>query len=348
MLDAFENAHLKRGQIVQGKVLEMTEEALILDVGAKRDAIVPGKELSHLDDSILQDISIGDQFPVFVTNTSNFDDELLVSIERGLEQQDWDRAEAYLASGDMLELKVVGYNKGGLLVEFGRLTGFVPKSLVPDLPRGMSREEMRTIKSEMLGTLLALKVIEVNQPNKRLILSARTAGDSRRKERLQELQPGEVISGRVTNVVDFGVFVDLGGLDGLIHISRLAWDEIDHPSDLLQSGDEVEVLIESVDIERGRVSLNRKALIPNPLELFAEQFQPGDLIDGVVEAERDFGIFVKLTENITGLVHISELSTEVESSPETELNSGDEITVKILKIDPKRGRVSLSTKIEPE
>jgi len=319
-----------------------------LDIGAKRDAIVPGRELSHLDDITIQDISIGDQIPVFVTNTSNLDDELLVSIERGLEQQDWDRAEAYFASGDMLELKVVGYNKGGLLVEFGRLTGFLPKSLVPDLPRGMSREEMRTVKSEMLGTLLALKVIEVNQPNKRLILSARTAGDSRRKERLQELQPDEVISGRVTNVVDFGVFVDLGGIDGLIHKSRLDWVEVSHPSEILKSGEEVEVLVEAVDIERGRVSLNRKALLPNPLELFAEQFQPGDLIDGIVEAERDFGIFVKLTENITGLVHISELSTEVEGPPETELNSGDEITVKILKIDPKRGRVSLSMKIEPE
>lgn len=319
-----------------------------MDIGAKRDAIVPGRELSHLDDITIQDISIGDQIPVFVTNTSNLDDELLVSIERGLEQQDWDRAEAYFASGDMLELKVVGYNKGGLLVEFGRLTGFLPKSLVPDLPRGMSREEMRTVKSEMLGTLLALKVIEVNQPNKRLILSARTAGDSRRKERLQELQPDEVISGRVTNVVDFGVFVDLGGIDGLIHKSRLDWVEVSHPSEILKSGEEVEVLVEAVDIERGRVSLNRKALIPNPLELFAEQFQPGDLIDGIVEAERDFGIFVKLTENITGLVHISELSTEVEGPPETELNSGDEITVKILKIDPKRGRVSLSMKIEPE
>ena len=348
MLDEYENARPHRGQIVQGEVLELTEDTVLLDVGAKRDAVVPTRELANLDETLFEDLSLGDQLPVFVTNTSSYDDELLVSIEKGLEQRDWDRAEACLASGEHMDLKIVGFNKGGVLVEFGRLDGFVPNSMIPDLPRGMSHHERQSTKAKMIGETLLVKVIEVNQNRKRLILSGKAAASLRRKERLQELEAGERFTGTVSNVVDFGVFVNLDGVDGLIHQSRLTWDEIDHPSDVLQPGDEVEVLIKDVDVERERVSLDRRALLPGPWDDFIEQYQRGDSLEGEVTSVRDFGAFVKLTDQITGLLHVSELLPGVSQDPKKVLNPGDEVLVRIIDIDREQERVSLSMRRLPE
>jgi len=350
LLDEYENLRPRRGQIVQGEVLELTEDTVLLDVGAKRDAVVPARELANLDETLFENLSIGDQLPVFITNTSSYDDELLVSIERGLEQQDWERADEYLENGEMLELKIIGYNKGGLLVEFGRLDGFVPNSMVPDLPRGLTKNDRQTLKAKMIGESLRAKVIEVKQSRKRLILSGKAAESLRRKERLEELEAeeGEHITGTVSNVVDFGVFVNLDGVDGLIHRTRLSWDDFDHPSDVFQPGDEVEVLIKDVDTERERVSLDRRALLPGPWDEFAEEHNPGDILEGEVVSVRDFGAFVKLTDNITGLLHVSELLPGVSRDPTKVLNPGDEILVRIIDIEPEQERVSLSMRRLPQ
>lgn len=350
LLDEYKNVQPRRGQIVQGEVLELTEDTVLLDVGAKRDAVVPARELANLDEMLFENLSIGDQLPVFITNTSSYDDELLVSIERGLEQQDWERADEYLENGEMLELKIIGYNMGGLLVEFGRLDGFVPNSMVPDLPRGLTKNDRQILKSKKIGDSLQVKVIEVNQSRKRLILSGKAAESLRRKERLEELESeeGEHIIGTVSNVVDFGVFVDLDGVDGLIHRTRLSWDDFDHPSDVLQPGDEVAVLIKDVDTERERVSLDRRALLSGPWDDFAEEHNPGDILEGEIVSVRDFGAFVKLTDNITGLLHVSELLPGVAPDPTKVLNPGDEILVRIIDIEPEQERVSLSMRRLPQ
>jgi len=287
LLEDYESVRPRRGQLVQGEVLELTEDTVLLDVGAKRDAVVPARELANLDETLFESLSIGDRLPVYITDTSSYDDELLVSIERGLEKQDWERAEACFESREVLELEIIGYNKGGLLVEFGRLDGFVPNSMVPDLPRGLSKDDRQTLKAKMIGGSLQAKVIEVDQPRKRLILSGKAAESLRRQERLQELDVGERIAGTVSNVVDFGVFVNLDGVDGLIHRSRLSWEDFDHPSDILKPGEEVEVLIKDVDIERERISLDRRALLPGPWDDFVDQHQHGDILEGEVVSVRD-------------------------------------------------------------
>lgn len=348
MLEDYEHVRPHRGQTVQGEVLALTEDTILLDVGAKRDAVVPTRELADLDETLIEDLSIGDQLPVYVTNTSGYDDELLVSIEKGLEQQDWERAEIYLANEEILELEIIGYNKGGLLVAFGRLDGFVPNSMIPGMPRGLGKNEKNSTKAKMIGTSLQVRLIEVDQSRKRLVLSGSAAAEVRRQERLEELEVGELITGIVSNVVDFGVFVDLDGVDGLIHRSRLSWEKFDHPSDVLQPGEEVEVLIKEVDIERERVGLDRRALLPGPWDEFAKQYQLGDSLEGEVVSVRDFGAFVKLTDDVTGLLHVSELLPGVSHEPEKVLNPGDTILVRIIDIDTEQERVSLSMRRLPE
>ena len=348
LLEEYEQVRPQRGQIVQGEVLALTEDTVLLDVGAKRDAVVPNRELSNLNETFFDDLSIGDQIPVYVTSTSSYDDELLVSIEKGLEQQDWERAETYLAAGETLELEIIGYNKGGLLVEFGRLSGFVPNSMIPNLPRGMNKNEKQTTKAKMIGETLLTQVIEVSQSRKRLILSGRAAEKAQRKQRLHELGAGQKVVGTVSNVVDFGAFVDLDGVDGLIHVSRLSWEKVEHPSDVLQPGDEVEVLIKDVDLERERISLDRKALLPGPWDAFSEEFHPGDILEGTVESVRDYGAFVKLTDGITGLIHVSELLPGSSRKPEKVLDIGDRVLVRIIEIDKEQERVRLSMRRIPQ
>jgi ribosomal protein S1 len=216
------------------------------------------------------------------------------------------------------------------------------------MPRGLSRNEKLKIKTQMIGRSLLVNVIEVNQHRKRLILSGLAAEENLRKQRLKELPVGEKITGTVSNVVEFGVFVDLGGVDGLIHVSRLSWDKVEHPSAVLQSGDEVEVLIEDVDIERERVSLDRKACLPNPWDEFAQEHSPGDILEGEVVSVRDFGAFVHLTAHITGLLHVSELLPGVSCEPTKVMATGDVVPVRIIAIDAEQERVSLSMRRLPE
>ena len=348
LLEEYENVRPRRGQIVRGEVLEVSEDSVLLDIGAKRDAVVPRRELSDLDGTMIEDISIGDEIPVYVTDTSGYDNELIVSIEKGLEQKDWERAENLLENSETVELEVTGYNKGGLLVAFHRLSGFVPNSMIPGLSRGLPNHEKQTEKSKMIGSTLPLQVIEVDQSQKRLVLSGSAAEDAMRRQRLQELQPGDKITGTVANVVKFGAFVNLGGVDGLIHVSKLSWEKFKHPSEVIQPGDEVEVLVREVDIERERISLDRRALIPGPWHDFAEEHAPGDILEGTVDSVVEYGAFVELTDEITGLLHVSELLPGVSREPEKVLNPGDAVLVRIIEINAEQEQVSLSMRRVPE
>jgi small subunit ribosomal protein S1 len=220
--------------------------------------------------------------------------------------------------------------------------------MVPTPPRSLSKNDKISIKAKMIGTTLQVKVIEVDQTKKRFVLSGKATESIHRKERLQELETGERITGIVSNVVDFGAFVNLDGVDGLIHRSRLSWQDFDHPSDVVEPGEEVEVLIKDVDIERERVSLDRRALIPGPWDDFAEQYHPGDGLEGEVVSVRDFGAFVKLTDEITGLLHVSELLPGLSHDPEKVLSPGDTVLVRIIEIDSEQERVRLSMRRLPE
>jgi small subunit ribosomal protein S1 len=344
LLESHAPVPLHRGQTVEGEIIKLEDNLAIVDVGAKRDAIVPPEEMEEVDESFLESLDEGDNVHVYVIRTPIGDEELLVSLEKGLREQDWERASACLESQEVLELTVTGKNKGGLLVGFGRLQGFVPNSHVPQLRRFHSQGVQDGQKDGLIGQMLLLKVIEVDRQRRRLVMSAKKAQRELRQRLLRELKgrEGETITGQITNLVSFGAFVDLGGVEGLIHVSEIAWQQVTQPAEWLTPGDEVEAIILSVDIEKERVSLSRKALLPNPWESFAETHHEGDLLEGVVTNVVDFGAFLYVEEGIEGLLHVSEMHGTQDFAPQDVLYPDDRILARILRIDPEQERLSLS------
>lgn len=340
LLDQYTYPRPERGEILKGTVLGIEDNVVVIDVGAKRDAIVPHQEVNELDEDWLGSLSRGDQVPVYVTRTPVGDEELIVSLEKGLEEEDWDRAEQVMANDETLELEVTGYNKGGILVQFNRLLGFVPNSHVPGLKYVRDSDQQRSVKAKKTGTTLPVKIIEIDRQRQRLVLSAKEAQKELRQQQLRELQPGHIVTGRVVNLVKYGAFVDLGQVSGLLHVSKIAWDKVEHPADLLNVGDEIEVIVESVDIDRERISLNRQELLSSPWQQFAEEHEVGELLEGEVTAVLDFGAFVRLPPGIEGLVHVSEI--EGSGSPDSILQPGDRVLVRVLTIEPEQQRLGLS------
>ncbi|HZD56904.1 MAG TPA: S1 RNA-binding domain-containing protein, partial [Anaerolineales bacterium] len=342
LLDEYEYDRPRRGQIVEGEVIRVYDDMILVDIGAKRDAVIPKSDLSNFNDEYLNNLSRGDHIPVYVFRAPAGDGELLVSLDKGLEQEDWDRAKANYGDGTVTELEVVGYNKGGLLVQFGRLEGFVPNSHIIDIRRGVSRQERDAAKADMIGQKLECKVLEVDQRQTRLLFSERDAQQELRERRLQEIEKGQVLTGKVVNIVNFGAFIDLDGVDGLVHISELAWERVGHPSEVVNLGDEIEVEVMDVDAERERVSLSRKARLPSPWDQVQEKYKPGDLVEGKVTNVRDFGAFVKLAEGVVGLVHVSEIGFGGGGNPKELVKPGDTVLARIMDIEPKKERMSLS------
>jgi small subunit ribosomal protein S1 len=349
LLDQYEFNVPRRGDILTGEVLSAFDNAIVLDVGAKRDAIVPSSDLARLDNEWLAQIQVGDELPVYVVGTPQDEEELVVSLARGLESLDWNQAEVDMETGVIMELPVVNLNRGGILVQYRQLRGFVPNSHVSSLRYIRNTEERDRLKQELEGETLPLKIIEVDRERRRLVMSALEAEKERRKERLNELTEGEIVRGVVENLTDFGAFVNLGGVSGLIHVSKLDWRRVNHPSEVLQAGDEVEVLIEQVDTERERISLNRQAVLPNPWETASDTYNVGDELEGVVTNVVDFGAFVRVPAGVEGLVHVSEMPTFVTDKPSEIVQRGETVKVRVLSIDPRRERLALSMlPAEPE
>jgi len=344
LLDSHGPRPLHRGQTVEGEIILLEDNLAIVDVGAKRDAIVPPEEMEEVDESFLASLDEGDNVYVYVTRTPIGDEELLVSLDKGLKELDWERATEYLENQEPLELRVVGKNKGGLLVEFGRLQGFVPTSHIPRLRRLRNSGSLANRKAEFVGEEMLLNIIEVDRRRRRLVLSAKKAQKEFREQRLLELKTkeGEVISGRINNLVSFGAFVELDGLEGLIHISEMAWQKVEEPANWLTPGELVDVKILSVNVEKERISLSRKALLPSPWESFDQSHTEGDLLEGVVSSVVDFGAFVLVAEGIEGLIHVSEMRGTQDFAPQDVLYPDDRVLVRILQIDPERQRLSLS------
>jgi small subunit ribosomal protein S1 len=344
LLEEYEPAPLRRGQYLKGKILQIDENVILADVAAKRTAVVPSQDITLIKEEERTQLSVGDEVPLYVLQTPKGDEELLVSLNKGLEQQDWVEAKAYLANEALLELEVIGHNKGGLIVAFGHIRGFVPASQVPQLQGTHNQRTLTSLKAKLIGEELLLKVIEVDRRRQRLILSAKKAQKEQRQQRLMELErmEGKRVTGRVTSLVKFGAFVDLDGIDGLIHISEIAWDRVEKPANHLSLDEEVEVLIQSVDVERERVSLSRKALLPSPWELFAQTHALGDLVEGRVTNVVDFGAFALVTGGIEGLIHISEMHGTRDFAAQDVLCPGDIVLTRILRIEPERQRLALS------
>jgi small subunit ribosomal protein S1 len=343
LLDEYEFPQPQRGDIIQGEILRLEEDVVFVDVGSKRDAMVPYDEVSQLDEDFLDDLARGDEVPVYVTRTPVGDEPLLVSLEQGLKQEDWERAERLMDKDETIEVTITNHNKGGLVGEYGRLQGFVPNSQIPQLRQNRNKNYRQQYKIQQIGTTIPVKIIELNPKQERFVLSATAVQREQRQRQLKELKEGSVVNGTVVNLKKYGAFVDIGdGLTGLLHISKIAWQHLAHPADILAHGEEIEVLIDKVDVDKERISLNRKELLPQPWEQLSENHETGDLLEGEVTSILEYGAFVKVAQDVEGLLHQNEMNIPYGGSVDDILRIGETVLVRIVSIDSARQRLSLS------
>ncbi|RPI97345.1 MAG: S1 RNA-binding domain-containing protein, partial [Chloroflexi bacterium] len=283
MLEAsFDYAPPQRGEIRNAIILQIESNEIIVDMGAKQDGIVTAQDLERLDPQFRRSLQEGQQVPVYVLNPRDSEGNLIVSINMGLQQYDWDNARRLLENDEVVEVTVTGHNRGGVLVRWNMLEGFIPSSHMVTVSAGLQGNERRDALDELKGTKLGVKVIEVDQDRRRLIFSEREAQREWRAQQkarlLAELNEGDMVRGTVTGLRDFGAFVNLGGADGLIHVSELAWHRVDHPRDVLRVGDEIDVYVLSLDRESNRIALSRKRLLPDPWDKALENYFEGMLV----------------------------------------------------------------------
>ncbi len=274
----------------------------------------------------------------------NMKDEAMVLSQ----PSDWGEVERLFQEGAILELPVIGYNRGGFVVQFNSIKGFVPLSQVSFIPSGLSPSERLSFLSNWVGEKLKLKIIEVDRNRNRLVLSEREALlESKGENFWEKVQPGSVLRGVVTTIKPFGVFVELGGIEGLVHISEISWNRIEHPSQVLKSGQEVDVLVVDVNPQERRIALSIKRLQPDPWVGVEERYKVGQIVRGTVSSVADFGVFVELEKGLEGLIHISELAEGNFIHPRNVVEEGDEVVAQVLEVDEKNRKIALSTRRVP-
>ncbi len=341
----------QRGEIRTGQVVLVGPNEIVVDVGAKREGVVSPQDLERLSAEERSAISVGDQVSVYVVNPEDRDGNTIVSLYLAQIEKDWQKAEEYLKSKEIVEGKVIGYNKGGLVVPFGKIRGFVPASQVVGFPRRLSPTEKSARLAEQVGHEIVVQIIEVDRRRRRLIMSEQAAqGEWREQQRrklMDSLVEGQVVHGVVTSLANFGAFVDLGGTDGLIHISELAWHRIKHPREIVQVGDEVDVYVLKLDRANSKIGLSLRRLQPDPWSLVDTKYSIGQRVEGTITNIVDFGAFAHLEDGIEGLIHISELSEAEINHPSEVVKRGDRYLLEIIKIEPERQRIGLSLKRVP-
>jgi len=328
----------KEGDILEGTVVKIDRDEVLLDIGYKSEGVIPTKELSIRHDvDPSQVVKVGDEVEALVLQKEDKEGRLILSKKRAQYERAWGRIEEVMQSGGTIKGPVIEVVKGGLILDIG-LRGFLPASLV----------DLRRVRDlhPFVGTELEAKIIELDRNRNNVVLSRRAfleeSQSEGRKKFLESLQKGERRKGTVSSIVNFGAFVDLGGVDGLVHVSELSWKHVDHPSEVVQVGQEVEVEVLDVDLERERVSLSLKATQEDPWKEFERKYSAGEIIDGQVTKLVPFGAFVRVAAGIEGLVHISEISEQHIETPESVLSVGDEVRVKVIEVDVPRRRISLS------
>ncbi|NMC86698.1 MAG: S1 RNA-binding domain-containing protein [Anaerolineaceae bacterium] len=337
------------GEIRQGMIASITPGQILVSVGAKSEGVISGKEYEMIPPAELAELKIGQEIPVYVINPEDQNGNLVLSYTRAREEEGWQIVEKMLTSKESYHSSIIGFNKGGLIVPVGGLRGFVPASQISLSRRSeMTGDTPEQRWSKMVGQPVDVCVIEIDRERRRLILSERQASTETResiKERvIDELKEGEIRTGRVTSLADFGAFVNINGADGLVHLSEISWDHIQHPGDALKVGQEVKVKVISIDREKKRIGLSIRQLLPNPWDEKAANFQVGQLVEGTITRLTKFGAFAKLADDVEGLIHISEISEKRIEHPKEVLKEGDTVTLRIIKIDPENHRIGLSVR----
>jgi small subunit ribosomal protein S1 len=343
----YEYRYPRRGEIRQGTVISIEPDRIIVDIGAKREGIVPSIDLEKLGKEAVAEIDVGDVVPVYVIKPEDSEGNVIVSISIARLYHDWSDAKELFTSGEIYEGEIIGFNKGGLIVPFGRIKGFVPASQLIDMPRGLSPDEKMAKLKDYIGRRLSLKVIEVDPYRRRLIFSERAAKEKRKEKLMEGLVEGEIRRGVVRRLCEFGAFVDIGGAEGLVHISELSWQRVKHPSEVINVGDEVDVYILRLDYEKKRIGLSIKRLKPDPWSLVSDKYHIGQLVRGIITNIVDFGAFARIEPGIEGLIHISELSNEEFDHPREVVEEGEELTLRIIEIDAERRRIGFSLRNVP-
>ena len=328
------------GDVVTGNVVRIDNDEVLVDIGYKSEGVIPSNELSIRKSVDPHDeVSLGEEVDALVLTKEDQDGRLILSKKRARFEKAWRRIEAAAQSGEPVEGTVIEVVKGGLIIDLG-VRGFLPASLV-DIRRVPNLDEY-------MGQGIECKVIELNRSRNNVVLSRRAVLEEQRKEDreriLDRLQPGEVVEGVISNIVDFGAFVDLDGIDGLIHISELSWSHVNHPSEILSIGDTVSVKVLDIDRQRQRISLGLKQTQEDPWQRVMDTYNIGDELEGTVTKVVTFGAFVEILDGVEGLVHISELAQHHVENPREIIQPGDPVRVKILEIDSERRRLSLSIK----
>ncbi|HKA51158.1 MAG TPA: 30S ribosomal protein S1 [Candidatus Dormibacteraeota bacterium] len=329
----------KHGDIVDGVVVRVDADEVLVDIGAKAEGIISGKELGFRGDPEME-LSPGDVIKVYVLQPENEEGNVVLSRRRALAETTWITAADKQDSGEVIEAEVREQNKGGLIVNVLGLRGFLPSSQV-------GRTVSGTLET-LVGHRIPVKVLEVNRKRNRLIVSQKAAEDEDRARRREDLfsriQVGDVVSGTVSGLTSYGAFVDIGGADGLIHISELSWDRVSRVTDVLEVGQGVEVKVIKLDADQNRISLSLRQLQQDPWERFMNAVPVGSIVNGTVTKTKKYGAFLQVMSGIEGLLHISELSWDHVDRTEDVLKVGEEVQVKVIGIDTARRRVSLSLK----
>ena len=343
---SFAHDEPQRGDIVTGTILTVDNQGLIIDIGLGRDGVVERRDLEKIQDEV--EYVVGDPVDVMVIRPEDEEGNLLLSVSQARQTEDWQRAEKIMEADDIYQGYVSEANRGGLILPFGNLRGFVPASHVVGLSRGLNEDDRKDQLQTMVGSTINVKIIEVNWKRRRLVFSQRDAQRERREARkevlLENLQEGEVHSGVVSGLRDFGAFVDLGGADGLIHISELAWHRVKHPSEILSVGDEVEVYILRLDDEGKRIGLSLKRLQQNPWDLIEDMYHVGQLVEGGVSRLTDFGAFISMEPGIEALLHISQMGDPQPEHPSLIVHEGQDLLMRVISIEPDKQRLGLSLK----
>lgn len=339
---------LRRGDLADGVVMRVAEDCLLVDVGCKCEGIIPAAEMRCLGADGLSRVKVGDEIIAFVLRGESEEGQVLLSLDRAFKERGWRLLEKHLEKNEVVEAEVIGYNRGGLVVSIEGVQGFVPLSQLAGLHTVPADAGGKDPVAARVGQLLQVKVLEVNRKRNRLILSERAALQERReqqKERLLgELREGEIRQGKVSGVCNFGIFVDLGGADGLIHLSELCWEPVDSPEKVCKVGDEVSVYVLKVDPQAKRIALSLRRAQPEPWEKIAQKYQVGQLVTGTVTKLTNFGAFARIDGSLEGLIHISELSLRRIAHPKEIVSEGDTVTLKVIRIEPERRRLGLSLK----
>jgi len=354
LLDSMEPVRsLQRGEFVTGVVMRIDEEGILVSMSQKHECMIPIWEMRSMSSEARTELTVGDDILAMVVKSEGGDSPAILSLDKAHDEMGWRIMDKAFKEGEQVQGKVLRFNRGGAIVDVEGVQGFVPLSQLVTITSNISDDQadqadIETQNNDSIGQILDLKILELDRSRNRAILSERNAlqqlRDAKKEKLLEELKEGDIVPGKVSGVSNFGAFVDLGGADGLVHISELSWETIDSPEDVVKAGDSINVYILKLDKENKRISLSLRRTQPTPWDTIHERYQEGQVVEATITKLTDFGAFARLENGIEGLVHISELTDTIIKHPSDVVSEGDVTSLKILKIELDRKRLGLSLK----